>query len=296
MLTSFEAVMTPALFGSLSAISLGTSDFLSRFSTRALGAPVVFFAVLSVGSLVLTLWILFFGVELVWRIDCAWLLLVNGIATLMMTILLYTSLARGPVSVVAPIVAAHPILVVLFWFTLGARPGLFQWLCIGGAIIGVILVACSRSNAVRGRPDQRAYFQLTVLMALVASFLYTLMVVAGQSAIPIYGEVQTVWLSRLIGLFLLTGFFVVRRKCPSVPFIWWPFLIAQGCLDMGGYLLLLAGSSGSGRQVAAVAASGFGVVTALLGRFVLKETVTVVQWTGVVLVFLGVGILSGQGY
>ena len=59
---------------------------------------------------------------------------------------------------------------------------------------------------------------------------------------------------------------------------------------MGGYLLLLAGSSGSGREVAVVAASGFGVVTALLGRFVLKETVTVVQWTGDVLGILGVGL------
>jgi drug/metabolite transporter (DMT)-like permease len=67
---------------------------------------------------------------------------------------------------------------------------------------------------------------------------------------------------------------------------------AQGVLDAAGYLFLFAGSGGAHAEIAAVTSSTFGAVTTLLARFILREAISVRQWLGIVLVFLGVAALS----
>jgi len=46
------------------------------------------------------------------------------------------------------------------------------------------------------------------------------MVVAGQRAAPVYGELETLWLSRLVSLAVMAGMLAVRRKVPHVPIRW----------------------------------------------------------------------------
>ena len=66
----------------------------------------------------------------------------------------------------------------------------------------------------------------------------------------------------------------------------------QGILDIGGHLLLFAGSQGGQPHIVAVVASSFGAITTLLGYFVLREKVSLPQWSGIALVFVGVAVLS----
>ena len=122
--------------------------------------------------------------------------------------------------------------------------------------------------------------------------MYAVLVVSGQSAVPIYGELQTLWLARLFGLVFLGVYFLVRAKKPSIPIRWWPVILGQGALDAGGYLFLFTGSGGEGREIAAVTASAFGAVTTILARVVLKERMSVTQWSGVALIFGGIAALS----
>ena len=286
--------MNPALWGSLSAVSLGTADFAARFSTRALRADTVYLAVLATGSVILTLWVLFTDVPLVWSWESSWLLLVSGVFTALMSMLLYTGLARGPVSVVAPIVAANPVLVVLFWVALGTTPTGVQWVAMAGVIVGAVLVArAGRSIGDVGSRSPRA-FRLTLLIAIAACITHAIMVIAGQVAVPIYGDVQTLWIGRVVGLVFMLALFVGRRTMPRIPIKWWPLLITQGCLDAGGYLFLFAGSHGEGREIAAVAASAFGAITVLLAFVFLRERIRAVQWLGVALVFACIGVLSSH--
>ena len=290
--------MNPALWGGISALGLGTADFMARFSSRAIGHASALFGMLAAGVCILTAWYFVTGPELVASIAGWHFIVLNGIATTVMTLLLYKGLARGPISVVAPIVASHPVLVVAAAVLLGAQPTPLQWFAMAVTILGVVIVA----KFAREEPDSKQSgtpaehrLRTTILIAIGSSIAYAVLVIAGQRAVPIYGDFQTLWFGRIVSLAALAIFFLGQRKAPALPFIWWPFLIFQGLCDAGGYLALFAGSYGSGAEVAAVTASTFGAVTVVLARVVIKERIAVAQWAGIVLVFAGVGLLSWAG-
>ena len=58
--------MSPVLWGTLTALGWGSTDFAARFSSRALGHANSLLGMLLVGSVVLTLWVAFAGTPLVW--------------------------------------------------------------------------------------------------------------------------------------------------------------------------------------------------------------------------------------
>ncbi|MEM7169088.1 MAG: DMT family transporter [Pseudomonadota bacterium] len=295
--------MNGALWGSVSAAGWGTADFMARFSTRALDARSAYAFVLLIGSLVLTVWVFATGLSLTWSWPGLGLALFHGISIPLMSVLLYAGLARGPVSLVAPIVAAHPVLVVLFHVALGQRPGGLDWLAMAAVVIGVLLIArgAEASEPVSEAPAHeqtargaRSKRNTTIAIAVGACIAYAALILSGQAAVPYLGEVQTTWLGRLIGLSVLLLLFAVRSERPNWPLRWLPFLCLQGLLDMAGYLALLAGSHGHDPAITAVVASTFGVVTVLLARVVLKETIKGLQWAALVLVFGGVAVLAGH--
>lgn len=284
--------MNPALWGAASALGLGTADFAARFSSRAIGYASAWLGVLLVGALLLSLWIWLRGAPLIWDPSGFGFLIVNGIATTVMALLLYLALARGPVSVVAPIVASHPVLVVAFWVAMGTRPDPLQWLAMAATVAGAAIVARSGRSFVEPGAKGAATMRWTLIIAACSALAYAVLVIAGQLATPIYGELQTLWLSRLISLVTVLIYFAARRQAPSLPMKWWPFLGVQGLLDGSGYLFLFLGSGGPGAEIAAVTASAFGAVTTLLARIFLREAMTGPQWCGIALVFGGVAVLS----
>lgn len=288
--------MAPVLGGSLSALLLGTSDFVSRFTTRALGAPSALLGVLLTGCVLLSVWVWFEGGWPSLPVSGWWLVLLNGISTTVMTLLLYAALARGPVSLVAPIVASHPALVVLFYVALGERPGTVQWLGMALTVVGVVMVARSSEHFLSVPGYSRTHLRRTLLMSGAAALAYVVLVVAGQKAVPIYGDLHTLWLSRLVSLAtLLLLFVLILRKRPRLPRAWMPVVVGQGTAESAGYFCLLAASGGPGDSIAAVAASTFGAITTLLARFVLKEMISAFQWLGIAFIVLGVAALSLAG-
>jgi uncharacterized membrane protein len=287
--------MNPGLWGAVCAVNLGCADFMARFTTRGVGAANVLFAVMSIGAVILTGWIWLTDPVLVWDLSGLWLVILNGGATAVMTLLLYQALARGPVSIVAPIVASHPALVVLFWVAMGSRPDALQWAAMGVTVLGAVLVARSAGGFAASGGYTREHLRKTIGIAGAASVVYAVLVVAGQAAVPIYGELQTLWLGRWVGIATILLVFTAQRRAPSLPLRWWPLIGVQSLLDATGYLALFAGSRGEGWEIAAVAASAFGAITTILARIFLRENMGPVQWIGVAFVFLGVGVLSAGG-
>ena len=133
--------MGGVLWGCLSALCLGSADFMARFGTRALGARSVYLVVLAIGGTALTVVVFASGAPIVRSPPGLALSALHGVSVVVMSVLLYTALARGPISMVAPIVAAHPVLVLAFAFATGQRPSLGQWLAMAAIIAGVIAVA-----------------------------------------------------------------------------------------------------------------------------------------------------------
>jgi len=128
---------------------------------------------------------------------------------------------------------------------------------------------------------------------LLAAAGFAVVFVSGQAAVPLYGELRTLWASRLISLASLGLVFLLRRERPLMPWRWWPLLALQGLLDAGGYLAVFTGSLGEGRALVAVTASAFGAVTVLFARIFLRERMSLWQWLGIAMIFTGVGVLAG---
>ena len=282
--------MTAALFGLASALGLGVADFMARFSARALGAPLTYAVVLLVGAIGASLWLLISGEDLIWSpLGCA-LAVAHGIFVSVMCILLYMGMARGPIAVVAPIVAAHPALVLAVNVLMGVRPSVVQWVAMAAIIFGGISIA--RSATEESANPQSENNRVTVLIAFGACLAYTALVLTGQAATPIIGEFQTMWIGRWAGLVFIAFVLFLQKQSPRVPAKWLSFVLLQGLLDGLGYITFLAGSNTAAPHITMVVASAFSVVTVLLARIVIHEPVSKTQWGAIALIAAGTAVLS----
>ena len=284
--------MDPALWGAVTAVTWGSADFIARFTGRAMGAAAALFGMLLISGAALTL--------LVWRDigDLAWdpaggpLVLITGVGITAATLLLYWGMARGPVTVVAPITGSYPAFALVLAFVLGARPSALQWLAMGVVMAGVVIVARASGNTGTTGEFSPAHIRRSAGLALGASVLFAFTVIAAQNASRVYGELPTLWMARWIGLACMLVLFAAIRERPVMPVRWWPVLALQGLLDSGAYVALFLPAGKPGAEIAVVVASGFCAVTVLLARIVLKERMTWLQWAGIVLIVGGVAVLS----
>lgn len=285
--------VTPGMWGIIAALCWGLADFVTRFTGRAVGHVNALFGMLLVTSCVLTAWAWISPSHLRWDESGLWLLGVAGAGTLVATLFLYQGLARGPVTIVAPIVAAYPALVVVLAVLRGAQLTAVQWVLILATMVGAAVVARSAGAFEAPGVHDRRELRLTVLIAAGSAVLFAVAISAGQSAAPIYGSMQTVWLPRLLALAGTIPLYLLTRDRPRLPVKWWPALSLQGALDAGGYLAIFRGSMGTGGEIAAVTASGYAIVTVLLARTFLSEAIGLHQWFGIILVTGGVVALAG---
>lgn len=290
------AGISPLAYGAISAVSLGCADFIARYTTRALGQST---ALLSV--FVVTL-IVFFpsfrdsGFSSVgFGRNSAVLAFHGGIMTVGM-LLLYRSLARGPINVVAPIVAAHPVFVILFAVAMGSRPSVMQWSMMFSILVGVSFVVLGvKQRNVQDHGQDQHYLRHSILIAVAASFSYALMVVSGQSASLEYGPIGVLWLGHAVAFVVLLGWMVSHSR-PSIPSLsWFAVLIAQGMLNASGILFLFLGSQAAFPEITAVVSSEFSVVTIFLAWLFLRERMSILQFAGLMLVCFGTGALILEG-
>lgn len=288
--------MDPALWGAITATTWGTADFISRFTGRAMGPTVALFGMLTISGLALTLF--------VWRDigGIAWdpvggpLVLVAGISITAATLLLYWGMARGPVAVVAPIASSYPAFALVMAVMIGARPSIVQWAAMAAVVAGVAVVARMSGDPDAGTDSSgefaSAHIRKSALIALGAAFGLAVASMAAQGAATVYGELQTIWMARWIGVAGLLLILAKRRQAPRMPPRWLPLLAFQGLLDSIAYIALVLPAGKPGAEVAVVVAAGFGAVTVILARIVLREAMTWAQWTGIVAIVGGAAALS----
>jgi len=284
--------MNPGLWGAVAALAWGGADFTARFTGRALGQTSALLGMLLVGSVVMTIWLVATDLPVDLPGPAPALLIVGGVGVTGGTWLLYWGYVRGPVSIVSPITASYPVPIVAAAVALGARPTTLQWAAMVAVVAGVVIVARAARQFESVDGYDRASLRVTVAIAAGAALVFALALTTAQQAVPLYGEVQTLWAVRLISLLALLPAFLIPGQKFSLPPRWWPLIALQGLLDGGGYLAIYAGSTGAEAELAAVVAAGFMAVTVILARLFLGERMTLWHWAGVALIVAGGGALS----
>ncbi len=288
--------MIAVVFGVLSALALGVADFLANRNAIRLGADRALCGMLAVGTAGLTATGLFMGAGAPDSVGAAALVLLHGVCLALALLLFFAALARGPISVAAPIVGAHPVLVVAFAVFAGRIPGLSEWAAMTAIVAGVVLVGYATGG--KGGSATKGAARRVLPIAVSASSLYAIAVVAGQEAAVLSGDFSTLWFGRLAGLLLVTALLAARgrdlrfwRLSPG----WQGLVAAHGVLDTLGFFLLLAGGTTANPEFTAVISSTFSVVTIVLACIFLRERMTPLQVSGVVLIVGGVATLGYGG-
>ena len=296
--------MEGALWGLGAAFGFGTGDFIARFTSRRMGAEASLLAVLVLGFLGLSVWLFWPGAGHLERGDFrGWLAgpgllwsIAAGAANVFGLLYLYKALARGPVSLAAPIVAAYPAVVLLYLIPLGFVPapvhvgGIVATL--GGVIMLSRLAEADQPQSLTMEGETRGPTE-TIRLAVFSMCGVALGVLFSQEASELHGPLLSTWGMRGFGsLWLLAWFFVCLRRRFAFPAGIRVALGMQALLEAAGSLFLLFSSIGEGRPLAAVFASTFAVVVALLGRLVLRERITPAQWLCMAVILFGVVILS----
>ena len=191
-------------------------------------------------------------------------------------LLLYTSLARGPVSIAAPLISSTPAFVVPGALLLGVVPSSGQLFAMAGVMVGTLIVARTAHPNSGMREGERGV-GMTVATGLGAAFLFAVALLLAREAVPIYGVWQVAWSGRCISLVFVILFMILTRTRVNVPARWWPALVAQGVLDAGGLIFLYVGSVGDGAPLASIGSAPLAIVAVLLARIFLKERIPSIQ-------------------
>ncbi len=198
----------------------------------------------------------------------------------------YRALSTGTMGVVAPIAALGTAIPVLLGVLTGDQPGVFAWLGIVVAILGVALTS--------GPELQQGLSARPVLLAVLAAFGFglTLFAIDRGSRVTL---LHTLWGMRLTSCLGFAVLAVGTRSLGDDPRGSLPWLAGIGIADLGANALFGAASSMGMVSVTAVIGSLYPVVTVLLARRILAERLRSVQVVGVVVAMTGVVLIAGSG-
>jgi len=262
----------------------GTSDFGGGLMSRRLdpsAAVLISQALALAGLLVLLPFV---------AVPAGPYLLVGAAAGVVGTLSLaafYRAMATAPMSLVAPITAAGSAIPVVVGIVRGEQLSALRLAGIAVTLIGIVLASGPEFRS--GTPVRRQALGLAIGAAAGFGVAYTLLAFAAGSSV--YG---TLLCQRIAGLLVLApivararilrGIQLTARRVGALALI-------GGCDITANGTYALAASHGD-LSVAAVLASLYPVVTALLARGILVERLRPVQSVGVLAALGGVVLLG----
>ena len=199
----------------------------------------------------------------------------------------YRGLARGAMSVVAPISATAAVIPVTVGLAGGDRPSSLQVTGAALALVGVVLASREAREAGNGGGRMAAGVGLALLAALGFGFFFV--------AIDAASEEDVLWailVNRIAGVAFLTAAAVALRPALTAGREHLGGLVAVGTLDIGANTLFAAASQQGLLSLVGVAGSLYPVVTVGLARLVLHERIARAQQVGVVATLFGVVLIT----
>lgn len=280
--------MNTLVLGLVAAFCWGFHDICVRFLSQKVPISSCIFTVILTGLVFHTGLMTVTGEFQSISQEAAVLAAVAGVFFILAAYGLYYAFQRGPVRLVAPLIAAYPILSVGWASFQGTPISAFQWTAVFAIVIGVAIVAALSDDSVDDSPPKGK----TVLFALTSAIGFAGTFAIGQRAAELSHEMPSTLVTRLVALALVVGICLVLRQkfWPGTRAL--PWLIAMGIADGIALLCVLSAGALPDPQYAAVTSSMFGLLTILLAWGFLKEGMTLPQWAGCVVAFCGVGYLA----
>lgn len=284
--------MTAVMLGVLAAFCWSLHDLVVRSLAARIGAFRMAAMVMIAGGILLTGIVVYD--DTIWHAP-AW-----GIAEGFLLGLaygfgvggLFKAFSLGPISLVGPITAGYPVLVVLWGVVNGLLPSPLQWGAIAATVIGAGIM--TRSGDAEGGVNAVAPGKLPTLLlfCLISSLGYSSSVVLGQNAALSVGEIEATWLSRATALITIAPFMLGERRPMRLTRNHWIGIFVMGGLDVIAVIAVNASGYLPGREFAAIGISAYGPLAVILAMLVLKEKVSPGQWAGIALIVGGVATLS----
>ena len=286
------------LLGVATAFAWGSADFLARFATRAVGNLRAVLGMQAWGATFVTVLLLvtrdwghLFD-RSGWQ-PWAWGILAGAINTFAM-LALYRSFEVGKLSLVGPVSASYPILTVVLSAFSGERLSIYRALGIAAALLGVLLVATGENSGSQRNEAEKPKGIAGLGWAIAAAFSFGILFwLLGIRIIPRTGALPTVWLIRVTGTVISFCLVIakniplrIKNKRTSAQ------VYGMGFLDTSAFALSNLGMRLEQVAVISVLGSLYGAVTVAFAAIFLKERIALLQWTGIVAIFLGVALMS----
>lgn len=274
MLTALLSLMTATLFG--------VGDFLGGFASKRESALAVTANAHVVGFVMFSLGVLVFPAAFAWRdIGCG---VLSGISGGLGVGALYAALARGRMSIVAPVTAAlSGSLPAVYDFIRGTDVGPFALVGLGLALVATIIVSATST----GEEGQQGMPPVALGLSLLAGVAFSI----GFVAFSLASHDSGFWplaSARLTSMALFGTLALVARGSVSVDATARTQTLGAGVTDATANVTMITAIRIGPLAVASVLGALYPVVTILLARVVLGERLRPVQWSGVALALVAV--------
>ena len=268
--------MLSTLFGFLSALTWGAGDFAGGLASRKLGAYRT------------VLYADFFGLVLIGialaifpeAIPSRFVLVTSMIGGAMGSVgllVLYYSLAKGQMSIAAPVSALFAALLpVIVGAITEGLPKIIQLIGFGVALVSIWLI--SSGDGQRFHIDRLTDLRLPILAGFGFGSYFIFIHSATQQTDAV---LWTMIASRLAGTLLLLLVVLIRREPFAVPRSAWTVVLFNAVLDVGGNFFFILASRGGRLDIASILSSLYPGSTVLLAWLLLKEHLSLQQWLGI---------------
>jgi len=278
-----------ALLALLSAVLIGSADFLGGMTSRSANGIRLATAISAVGLPLALVGALAVPADAVSRADVVWSLLA-GIFVSVGLGCFYLGMGRGLISVVAPLAAVTgAVIPVVYAVARGERPGPVAVVGLVAALVAVGVVSMAPSQP---HPDVAVADATVLFLALAAGLLFGLFYVAfsrvsddaGMWPVAIERSSATAALV-VFALVATRGPFGADAKLARV-------VVVIAVLEIAATVLVLLALQRGPIAIASVVASLYPVTTVILAGVVLRERLSRLQYAGVVCALLAVVLVS----
>ncbi len=280
--------MSSIVVGLFAALAWGIHDLLVRYLGSRMVISTSVLTVLLVGTLAILPFAVAQGGWAAMTGRAGALALAGGAFYAVAALALYRAFATGPVKLVAPIIASYPILSVSFAWASGSPVAAKDWLAVSVIVLGVGLVACLSD------PDDKTFRRrAAIVFAAISGAGFAAAFALAQAAARDGAELPAVVAGRVAAIVIVLAIALLLARAPLLP----PrpqagWLSAMGILDAAAITLVTLAAALPNPEFAAVTTSIFGVITVILARVLLRETMSPGQWGSVAVVFSGVLMLG----